>query len=356
MKKDILNKLIKDNGADAILLHSPQNRLWFTRFSSSLGYVLLCKNKTYLLIDGRYHTMAIESKHLINVDEIINMSNASKQINELIDKLNIKKMIIESDWVFVNQIEIWSKAFKAKLVKVDTSKIRMIKDEWEVEQIKKACDITNQVFEQTLEHVKVGMTELELSRFVSNQFLELGSQKLSFDTIVASGEMNGSMPHATPTNRKFKEGDFITLDMGCYVNGYCSDQTRTFAIGDNINPKLLEIYQTVLEAQQWGINALKEGISSGDIHKICFDYIDSKGYGQYFTHGTGHGLGIEIHEEPYNAKNQSEILMAGMIVTVEPGIYIPGVGGVRIEDDLLVTKDGSKFLTTARRELIHIKG
>ncbi|QHX35780.1 Xaa-Pro dipeptidase [Spiroplasma sp. TIUS-1] len=356
MKKDILNNLMNDNGADAVLLHSPQNRLWFTRFSSSLGYVLFSKNKTYLLIDGRYHTMAIESKELINVDEIINMNNASKQINELIQKLNIKKMIIESDWVYVNQFDSWSKIFKAKLIKTDTSKIRMIKDQWEIDQIRKACDITNLVFEKVLKNIKIGMSELEIARFVSNQFLELGAQKLSFDTIVASGEMNGSMPHATPSNRTIKEGDFVTLDMGCYVNGYCSDQTRTFAIGETINPKLIDIYQTVLESQQKGISALKEGISSGDIHKICFDYIESKGYGEYFTHGTGHGLGIEIHEEPYNAKNQTEILRAGMTVTVEPGIYIPGLGGVRIEDDLLVTKDGFEYLTTARRELIHIKG
>lgn len=356
MKKDILNKLLKENNADAILLFSPQNRLWFTRFASTLGYVLFCNNKTYLLIDGRYHTMALESKDLINVDEIINMTNASKQINELIDTLKIKKMIIESDWIFLNQFDTWSKAFKTKLIKADTSKARMVKDEWEVQQIRKACDITNLVFESVLKFVKVGMTELEVSRFVSNEFLMLGADKLSFDTIVASGEINGSMPHANPSNRVLKLGDFVTLDMGCYVNGYCSDQTRTFALGEQIDDKLVKIYEIVLEAQQRGINALKEGISAGEIHKICFDYISSKGYGEYFTHGTGHGIGIEIHEEPYNAKNQSEILKAGMTVTVEPGIYIPGIGGVRIEDDLLITKDGFDFLTTSTRKLIHIKG
>ncbi|WP_338984004.1 aminopeptidase P family protein [Spiroplasma endosymbiont of Othius punctulatus] len=356
MKKDILNKLIKENKADAILLHSPQNRLWLTRFNSSLGYVLFFNNKTYLLVDGRYHTMAVESKEITNVDEIINMSNATKQINDLIKQLGIKKLIIESDWIFLNQFDSWTKSFNATLIKVDTSKIRMIKDEWEVQQIKKACDITNKVFESVLKFVKPGMTELDLSRFVSNEFLLFGAEKLSFETIVASGEINGSMPHAKPSDRKLKIGDFVTLDMGCTVKGYCSDQTRTFALGAQIDPKLLEIYKIVFDAQQQGVNALKDGISVGDIHKTCFDYISEKGYGQYFTHGTGHGLGLEIHEEPYNAKNQTEILRAGMVVTVEPGIYIPGVGGVRIEDDLLITKDGCEFLTSSKRELIHIKG
>ncbi|KAJ3616767.1 hypothetical protein Zmor_009037, partial [Zophobas morio] len=144
------------------------------------------------------------------------------------------------------------------------------------------------------------MTELELARFVSDSFLANGADKLSFDTIVASGE-NGSMPHAVPSKRVMNDGELVTLDMGCYFNGYCSDQTRTFALGDVKKDELKKIYDIVLEAQQRGIDAVKPGAISGDIHQICFDYISEQGYGKYFTHGTGHGIGTQIHEEPYNA-------------------------------------------------------
>ncbi|WP_237243880.1 M24 family metallopeptidase [Spiroplasma clarkii] len=198
------------------------------------------------------------------------------------------------------------------------------------------------------------MTEVELARFVSDAFLKHGAEKLSFDTIVASGE-NGSKPHAVPTSRQMQIGDFVTLDMGCYFNGYASDQTRTFAIKNNDNQKLQEIYQIVYDAQQLGIAAIKPGVTGQTIHKICFDHIAAQGYGEYFTHGTGHGLGIEIHEEPYNSNAGTKPLVPGMCVTVEPGIYIPGVGGVRIEDDILVTETGYEYLTTPLRELQIVK-
>ncbi|WP_422398159.1 aminopeptidase P family protein [Spiroplasma endosymbiont of Diplazon laetatorius] len=354
MKKELLNKILEETKADAILLHSPQNRYWFSRFHSSLGYILYTNKKSYLFVDGRYITAARNSKLLTNIDEIVEFGKLYELINNEIANNNIKKVVFESDWVFVKDSQIFEKNLNAEIIAYNFDSIRMVKDQWEVEQIRKACDITHKVFLEVLDFVKPGMSEKELARFVSDSFLKNGAEKLSFDTIVASGE-NGSMPHAVPTDKKIETGDFVTLDMGCYYNGYCSDQTRTFAVGNDDNQKLKEIYEVVYQSQQLGIESVKPGIKGNEVHKICFDYIESKGYGKYFTHGTGHGLGIEIHEEPYNSAAGNKTLEEGMCVTVEPGIYIPGVGGVRIEDDILVTKTGYDYLTTPLRELQIVK-
>ncbi|AGR42306.1 aminopeptidase P family protein [Spiroplasma diminutum] len=350
MKKELLNKILNETGADAILLNSPQNRYWFSRFQSSLGYILYTQKKSYLFVDGRYITAARNSKLLTNIDEILEFGNLYELINNEIANNNIKKVVFESDWVFVKDSKIFEEKLNSEMIAYNFDAIRMVKDQWEIEQIKKACDITHKVFLEVLDFVKPGMSEKELARFVSDSFLKNGAEKLSFDTIVASGE-NGSMPHAVPTDKKIELGEFVTLDMGCYYNGYCSDQTRTFAVGNTDNEKLKEIYEIVYKSQQLGIESIKPGIKGNEIHKICYDYIDSKGYGKYFTHGTGHGLGIEIHEEPYNSVAGNKTLQEGMCVTVEPGIYIPTIGGVRIEDDILVTKDGYQYLTTPLREL-----
>ncbi|AOG60636.1 Xaa-Pro dipeptidase [Spiroplasma helicoides] len=354
MKKELLNKILEETKSDAILFYSPQNRYWFSRFPSSLGYLLYTKQKTYLFLDGRYITAARESELLNNVDELIEFGSVFELLNEKIKAHNIKNIVFESDWVFVKEAKTFENKLNADLHPYDFTDLRMIKDEWEVEQIKKACEITHKVFLDVLDFVKPGMTELELARFVSDNFLKHGAEKLSFDTIVASGE-NGSKPHAVPSERVMKEGDFVTLDMGCYYGGYCSDQTRTFVLGNDNNQKLKEIYDIVHTSQQMGIEAIKPGVFGHEIHKICFDYIESKGYGKYFTHGTGHGIGIEIHEAPNNAPSGNIALTPGMCVTVEPGIYIPGVGGVRIEDDILVTKDGYEYLTNDFRDLQIVK-
>ncbi|AKX33931.1 Xaa-Pro dipeptidase [Spiroplasma litorale] len=354
MKKEILNKILKETGAQAILLYSPQNRYWFSRFQSSLGYVLYTEDESILFLDGRYITAARESDSVTNIDKILEFKKIYELLNHEIENKNIKKVIFESDWVYCSQADLFKKHLKSEVEGYNFESVRMIKDQWEICQIRKACDITHEVFLEVLSYVKPGMTEIQLSNFVTNTFLQKGAQKLSFDTIVASGK-NGSKPHAVPSDKVINENDFVTLDMGCEYNGYCSDQTRTFVMGENGNPIINEIYQIVYEAQELGINSIKPGVKTSEIHKICFDYIDSKGYGEYFTHGTGHGLGIEIHEEPYNSVAGDKILEEGMCVTVEPGIYIPGTGGVRIEDDILVTSKGFDYLTTPLRKLQIVK-
>jgi Xaa-Pro aminopeptidase/Xaa-Pro dipeptidase len=226
----------------------------------------------------------------------------------------------------------------------------MIKDQDELANLQKACDITNQVFEAVLEYAKPGISEKDLAIFVNKKFLDFGADKLSFDTIVASG-VNGSKPHAVPTDKKLVAGELVTLDMGCFYNGYASDQTRTFQLGQELNPQLTKIYQTVYDAQSLGISMVKPGIEAKKIHQAVAKYIAEQGFEGYFNHGLGHGYGLEIHEEPYVSVAGNEILKPGMTITIEPGIYIPQLGGVRIEDDLVVTENGYQILTSSIREL-----
>ncbi|UWD35222.1 Xaa-Pro peptidase family protein [Mycoplasma cottewii] len=354
-KHEIIVDLLNKNDADAILLYSPENRYWFSRFHSSLGYLLITKKSSHLFLDGRYITAARESK-IINKDvELYHFSsNLKDDLNKILKDNNVKKLAFEADWIFYKQYELFRDKFfnDVELVPVDCSKMRMIKDSWEIANIKKACDITDQVFQAILDYVKPGMTEKQLQRFVDDKFLEFGADKISFDTIIASG-VNGSKPHAVPSDKVIQNNELITIDMGCFYNGYCSDQTRTIAIGE-VDSKLAEIYDIVYEAQSLGISLVKAGVNAGDIHRQVHQFIDSKGYGKYFDHGLGHGIGVEIHEEPGVGSTGQVILQENMTITVEPGIYIPGLGGVRIEDDVLVTKDGCEMLTSSPRTLIKL--
>ena len=204
--------------------------------------------------------------------------------------------------------------------------------------LKKACSISDQAFHDILDYIKVGKTtELEAATFLDFRMRELGASGVSFDIISAAGERS-AMPHATPSDRVISAGDALTLDFGCLYNHYVSDMTRTIYAG-HVSDKEREIYETVLKANQALIAAAKDGLGFCDFDKIPRDVIEKRaGYGQYFTHGIGHGIGLDIHEEPYFSQTSKEAIQAGMVLTDEPGIYIEGLSGVRIEDDLLITE------------------
>lgn len=355
-KKELIKNLLTEQNVDAVLLYSSENRYWYSRFKSSLGFLIITKNESYLFLDGRYITMAKEQTDLQNIDHIeLFGPNVWEKMNEVLKNNNVQKIGFEADWIKYQEYLNFQKHFaNQELVPIDFSGVRQIKDEWEISQIQKACDITNQVFEDVLKWAKPEITEKELARFVSDAFFAHGADKLSFDTIVASGK-NGSKPHAVPTDKKLVKNELITLDMGCYYNGYVSDQTRTFMLGEELDPELQKIYDTVYQAQSLGISLLKDGANAGEIHQKVAEFIAQVGYEGYFDHGLGHGIGVEIHEEPYENATSQSILKTGMTVTVEPGIYIPGVGGIRIEDDFLITENGVQALTSSPRELIKIK-
>ncbi|MCL8212859.1 M24 family metallopeptidase [Mesoplasma whartonense] len=356
-KQAIIQNLLTTNGVEAILITSEQNRFWYTAFPSSLGYLLITKKGSYLFLDGRYITAARESKTLQNVNELfLFKGDLFAQIKQILVDQKVKSLGFESDWTIYQDYLTWTTKFnQIELIPVNTNRIRMIKDEKEIQALKKAAEITHKVFLEVLGYVRPGITERMVATFVSDAFLRNGADKLSFDTIVASG-VNGSKPHAVPSDKVIEAGEFVTLDMGCYFQGYASDQTRTFLVGEHpSNPELLKVYDVVYQAQSLGISLLKPGVLCGDIHQEVDKFIASQGYQGYFTHGLGHGLGIEIHEEPYENPVGDVVLAPGMTLTVEPGIYLPGVGGVRIEDDFVITAQGAEALTTPLRELQKIK-
>ena len=223
--------------------------------------------------------------------------------------------------------------------------LRMIKDETEIETIRKACSISDQAFHDALEFIKPGKTEIEIANFLDFRMRELGAAGLSFDTILASG-INSSKPHAHPMHKPVELGEAITMDFGCLYEHYVSDMTRTIYLG-HVSDEQAEIYNTVLKANQALIDQAKAGLGFRDFDKIPRDIIVEAGYGEYFTHGIGHGIGLDIHEEPYFSQTSTDTIKAGMTLTDEPGIYIEGKYGVRIEDDILITDNGCELLTLA---------
>ncbi len=220
---------------------------------------------------------------------------------------------------------------------------RMVKDAEEIKAISRACHVTHQSCMKMFRRLKPGMTESEVSYQLENLFHEGGSPKVAFETIVAFGE-HAAFPHHVVTPKKLKKNTAVLMDIGCSIGGYRSDLTRTFFYG-NITPRFQKIFNIVKQAQSEGVAAVRAGVTAGQIDAVCRDYIKKAGYGDYFIHGTGHGVGIDIHEPPRLGMSSKEVLKENMIVTVEPGIYLQGEFGVRIEDTLLVQKNGCKVLT-----------
>lgn len=351
-KKDMVQKIIAENNLDAMLFYSTENRFWYSDFISTLGYLLVTKNQAQLLVDGRYITEAKLQAKNVSVQPF---NNPFTELKALCAQDKIKNVGFEAHFVSVGQLEEWKIAlpeinFKA----INVNQLRMIKDAEEIERIKKACEIGDKAFNEVLKNIKPGIREKDVESIILNAFNKFGATSQSFDTIVASG-IRSSMPHGKASQKLIANNEIITCDFGCIYQGFCSDMTRTFKLG-KIDPKLEEIHSIVKEAQMNGIKAIKPGIKIGEIDKICRDFITQKGYGQYFSHGTGHGLGIEIHEAPWVIKNEQTILQPGMVITVEPGIYIPELGGVRIEDDILVTATGYEILTKSDRNIDLLKG
>jgi Xaa-Pro aminopeptidase len=228
----------------------------------------------------------------------------------------------------------------------------LVKTEKELEKMAKAADIADQAFHHIIGYIRPGVTERAVALELEIYMKKLGASALSFETIAASG-VRSSMPHGIATDKIIEDGDFLTLDFGCVYDGYCSDMTRTVVVG-KATQKQKKIYGVVLEAQIAALNAIREGINGIDVDKIARDVISSRGYGEYFGHGLGHGVGLEVHEEPRLSPTGTKKLLENMVVTDEPGIYIPGFGGVRIEDLIVVKKDGCEVLSKSPKQLIEL--
>ncbi|WP_412031378.1 aminopeptidase P family protein [Metamycoplasma buccale] len=335
-----LEKSFEENKIEAIISESPQTRLWYTNIQTSDGYLVIEPNKAYLFVDGRYIEYA--TKNSRNAEVILLEKDV---LATFLAKKNYKNIGVEKDYLKLGTFDIFKSILpKANFIELLAQKFRIKKDEDEIAKIQEACLISLQAFEEIKKVLRIGMTELEASNKLGYLMRLFGAEKESFETIIAFGA-NAAEPHHHPTNKKLADGDIVKIDFGAQFEGWASDITRTFFFGKPKAQELIKVLEVVTEAQRLGREAVRPGITTKEIDNICRDYIEKQGYGKFFTHSTGHGVGIDVHELPYVNKVSETTLEEGMVITVEPGIYIEGIGGVRIEDTILVTKEGSRVLS-----------
>ncbi len=316
------------------------------------GYAIVTAKAARYTTDSRYIEVANETVKNAEVVMVDGQRNYAAVLNEFIDAHGIKTLGIEDGYMSLGQYNDLKKNLHAELVNANglITGLRASKDQEELSRMLKAQDITDRAFAEILKFIQPGMTEAEIAAKLVYDMMRFGAQRTSFDPIVASGP-NGSKPHAIPGPRQVQKGEFITMDFGCVFEGYCSDMTRTIALGQ-IDEDKRRVYETVLAAQKAGIAASKAGVPGVDIHKAAAQVIQEAGYGPYFGHGYGHSVGIEIHESP-NANTRDHTPMpVGAMVSAEPGIYLPGQFGVRIEDVVRMDQGGCTDITHSPKELI----
>lgn len=338
------------------LITSDVSRRYFCGFKSSAGVILVTKDCAYLIIDSRYYDKA---RARVTNCEVLLLEDMRRQLLDLMIKHNITRLSVESAYMTIAEFEKYkSELFYAELdgsawLSECISAMRVIKSAEEVKLIVQAQRIAEAAFERLLERLRRGMTEKQAAALLNYFIMDCGADDLSFETIAASG-VNSASPHAVPTDKPLQNGDFLTLDFGAVVDGYHSDMTRTLAIGD-ITPEMEELYNAVFYANLDGLQAVRADIGGAVVDSVARSTLNGwGGYDKYFGHGLGHGVGLEIHEAPTLSRKSSSMLRAGMIVTVEPGAYISGKYGVRIEDMVLVTENGCENLTLTTKKLIRV--
>ncbi len=340
---------------DAALIYSTTNRFYFSEFKSSEGLILITREESYFIVDFRYYANAVKQVKNMNV---VLLSDFKTTISAIIKRHNLKNILIENEGISLAEVIRLERLFKechVALIKTKTlddiiHKLRKIKNDEEVKNIKIAQEISERAFNKILPLIKIGMTEKEIAFNLEFLIRKEGAEAISFDLIVASGK-NSAVPHAEPSDRGIESGDFITIDMGAIYNGYHSDMTRTIALG-NISEEQVNIYNIVSKSQNKAMSLIKPGVLCGNVDKVARNFINENGYKGYFGHALGHGVGLDIHENPFLSPKSNEILEEGMVITIEPGIYVPDKFGVRIEDMVVVTKNGYENLTKSNKDLI----
>lgn len=349
MKKRIesIKNILSDD--TAALINSDSNRFYLSGMKSSAGYIVITRQKAVLLIDFRYFEKA---KNTVTALEVVLLKNTFEQIKEIIGQVD--KLLVETDSMSIDNAALFEEKLGVEVLRDKTlsetiSHMRSIKSGAEIENIKAAQRLTDETFSYILPRIETGRTEKEIMLDMEFFMRKNGSEGVSFDFIVVSGK-NSSLPHGVPTDKKIEKGDFITMDFGAVINGYRSDMTRTVAVG-SVTDEQKKVYNTVLAAQESAIKAACAGKKCVDIDKIARDIIE-KDYSGCFGHGLGHSVGIDIHESPSFNTRDNTLLRPGMVLTVEPGIYIENKFGVRIEDMIIITDDGNIDITKSSKDLI----
>ena len=339
---------------DGLLLTSRYSRHYGAEFDIAEGVAIVGKAGCRYFTDSRYIESAQNNIKGFEVLMVDREHPYSQLLNEAIADFGITTLGYEEDYLTVGELNIYEKKLNAKLVPVQEkiSAFRAVKEEWELSNMRKAQAITDKAFAEICTRIKSGMTEKELQAELIYCLYKNGADGLSFDPIVVSGP-NTSLPHGVATDRVIQEGDFVTMDFGVLYNGYCSDMTRTVAVG-YATEEMEKVYNTVLQAQLAGIAATRAGVNGKDIDAAARKVIADAGYGENFGHGYGHSLGLEIHEAPNPNPSNENPMPAGAVASAEPGIYLPGKFGVRIEDVVIFTADGCENITKSPKNLIII--
>lgn len=354
----ILSKLkkirnyLRENELEGLFITSPYNRRYITQFTGSAGVVLITEDEALLVTDFRYVEQATKEAEGFTI-----VKHEAELIDELkkqLERLQVNRLGFEAEQMTVAEYQNYEEKLQCKLVatKGIIEQFRIIKTSAEIAILKDAAKIADDAFEHILSFIKPGVREIDVANELEYFMRKQGATSSSFDIIVASG-VRSSLPHGVASDKKITSGELVTLDFGALYKGYCSDITRTVAVG-HIGDELKEIYSVVLAAQEKAVANIKPNMTGIEADAIARDYITERGYSDYFGHGTGHGIGLEIHEEPRLSPRSKTVLQQNMVVTVEPGIYVPNVGGCRIEDDIVLTESGNERLTLATKKLIQL--
>ncbi|ARJ51934.1 M24 family metallopeptidase [Staphylococcus lutrae] len=347
-----IRTLIHDKHLDGIVVLSDFNRRYLSGFTGTSGALLITEDKALLLTDFRYTDQA--AQQATEYEVVLQQGDLYTSILQQFTTLQLQDIGFEGHLVAYDAFLKLNQG-RHDLISIGQAieTIRETKDESEIKAIQKAADIVDQAYEYILTVVKPGMTEKEVKAHLESKMLHLGADDTSFDTIVASG-VRGAMPHGVASDKVIHAGEMVTLDFGAYYQGYCSDITRTFAVGQP-SEEMIKIYNIVLESQLAAIEAIRPGMTCREMDRLARDIITEAGYGENFGHSLGHGIGLDIHEQPGLSQKSESVLKVNQCVTIEPGIYVEGLGGVRIEDDILITENGGQRFTNSRKDLIILK-
>ncbi len=354
MKEEELKRIFSEKKIEALIISNRNNIRYLSGYCGDTGIYYLSANKKVILTDFRYIYQAQDEAKECEVIDVARDGYA-KNIAMLAKAEGVARIGIEADHVLVSSYKAWQKELEnIELVPVDAEleNLRTIKTEDELSKIRRAEQIGDIVFEEICKIIKPGMTELEIAAHLEFGLKMNGASGNSFDPIVASG-VNSALPHAVPTSKPVTEGDFLTMDFGCIYEGYCSDMTRTVVIG-KASDRQREIYNVVLQAQEAVLAQVRATMKGMEADTIARDIINKAGFEGCFGHGLGHGVGLNIHEEPRASQKYDGILLPNMTLTVEPGIYIKDFGGVRIEDLVIITENGCENLTHSPKHLIEL--
>jgi len=347
--------LLGKGNYDGLLLTSPISRKYCAEFNVDEGVAIVTKKGCRYFTDSRYIETAVKNLKGFNVRMVSKENGYIKQLNEAISEFEVFTLGFEEDFLTVAEFRNYEAKLNAKLVpcQQDINAFRVVKEEYELQRMRDAQAITDKTFSEVCKRIQVGMTEKELCAELIYCLYKNGAEGLSFAPIVVSGP-NSSMPHGVPGERKLQNGDFITMDFGVVYKDYCSDMTRTVALG-YATDEMKKVYETVLQAQLAGIAITKAGVTGQAIDGAARKVIADAGYGEYFGHGYGHCLGLQVHEAPNCNPSNDKSMPAGCVSSAEPGIYLPGKFGVRIEDCVVIKEDGVEILAHSPKELIVIE-